>query len=168
MNPTPLRLAALATLAALHALAAPALAASTASVSISDSVSAAVGSVSDSLRRSSDSSTGKDRVAQGDYRIVEVAAAPERPGLARLTLQPETAAEDMLFLYVPQATVAQAALAAGQRVTATHRDYGVEFSRVSGAGGQAGPAGAAAAPLPFFLVLDDTWYRELPSRPVTL
>lgn len=157
MKPTSNRLA---TMAALFALAAPALAASTLSVSISDSVSAAVGSVSDSVRRSSDSSTGKDRVAQGDYRIVEVVAAAERPGLARLTLQPETAAEDVLFLYVPQATVAQAALAAGQLVTATHRDYGVEFSR---------PAVAtAAAPLPFFLVLDDSWYRELPSRLVTL
>ena len=159
MKPTSNRLA---TMAALFALAAPALAASTLSVSISDSVSTAVGSVSDSVRRSSESSTGKDRVAQGDYRIVEVVAAAERPGLARLTLQPETAAEDVLFLFVPQATVAQAALAAGQRVTAKHRDYGVEFSRLA-------EATAAAAPaLPFFLVLDDSWYRELPSRLVTL
>ena len=80
----------------------------------------------------------------------------------RLTLQPETAAEEVLFLYVPHTTVAQAALAAGQRVTATHRDYGVEFSRL------AEPTTAAAPALPFFLVLDDSWYRELPSRLVTL
>ena len=159
MKPTSNRLA---TMAALFALAAPALAASTVSVSISDSVSAAVGSVSDSVRRSSESSTNKDRVAQGDYRIVEVVAAAGRPGLARLTLQPETAAEDVLFLFVPEATVAQAALAAGQRVTATHRDYGVEFSRAAAAGT------AATAALPFFLVLDDSWTRELPSRQVTL
>ncbi len=159
MKPTSNRLA---TMAAIFALAAPALAASTLSVSISDSVSTAVGSVSDSVRRSSESSTGKDRVAQGDYRIVEVVAAAERPGRVRLTLQPETAAEDVLFLFVPQATVAQAALATGQRVTATHRDYGVEFSRLA-------EATAASAPaLPFFLVLDDSWYRELPSRLVTL
>ena len=72
MKPTSNRLA---TMAALCALAAPALAASTLSVSISDSVSTAVGSVSDSVRRSSESSTGKDRVALGDYRIVEVVAA---------------------------------------------------------------------------------------------
>ncbi len=159
MKPTSNRLA---TMAALFALAAPALAASTLSVSISDSVSTAVGSVSDSVRRSSESSTGKDRVAQGDYRIVEVVAAADRPGLARLTLQPETATEDVLFLYVPHATVAQAALAVGQRVTATHRDYGVEFSRAAGASAAPAPA------LPFFLVLDDSWYRELPSRLVTL
>lgn len=162
MKPTSNRLA---MMAALFALAAPALAASTLSVSISDSVSAAVGSVSDSVRRSSESSTNKDRVAQGDYRIVEVVAAAGRPGLARLTLQPETAQEDVLFLFVPEATVAQAALAAGQRVTATHRDYGVEFSRVA----EAPAATTATAPaLPFFLVLDDIWTRELPSRPVTL
>ena len=160
MKPTSNRLA---TMAALFALAAPALAASTVSVSISDSVSAAVGSVSDSVRRSSESSTNKDRVAQGDYRIVEVVAAAGRPGLVRLTLQPETAAEDVLFLFVPEATVAQAALAAGQRVTATHRDYGVEFSRAAAAG-----TAAPAAALPFFLVLDDSWTRELPSRQVTL
>lgn len=137
----------------------PAGAASTASVSVSDSASTAVSSASDSVRRSSESSTRQERAAAGDYRIVAVAVVPERAGLARLTLQPESAGEDLLFLDLPQATVAEAALKPGHRVTASHRDYGVEFSH----------AAAAAEPRrAFFLVLDDTWFRELPSRPVRL
>jgi len=137
----------------------PAGAASTASVSVSDSASTAVGSASDSVHRSSESSTRKERAAAGDYRIVAIAALPDRAGLARLTLQPESTEEDLLFLDLPQATVASAALQAGQRVTATPREYGVEFARA---------AAAAEARQAFFLVLDDSWYRELHSRPVQL
>ena len=134
-------------------------AASMASVSVSDSVSTVVGSASDSVRRSSESSTRQERAAAGDYRIVAIAELPERAGLARLTLQPESVGEELLFLDLPQATVAAAALKPGHRVTASHRDYGVEFSH----------AVAAAEPQrAFFLVLDDPWFRELASRPVRL
>src|SRR5258705_11230129 len=52
--------------------------------SASSAGSASVGSLSDSIRGSSGSSTRK--VAEGDYRIVDVAAA-ERPDTLRLKMQ---------------------------------------------------------------------------------
>jgi hypothetical protein len=44
----------------------------------------------------------------------------------------------------------------GQVITAGHRPYGLAFAT----------ADAAGRAEPFFLVLDDAWYRELASRPV--
>jgi hypothetical protein len=40
-------------------------------------------------------------------------------------------------------------------VSARNRDYGVEFARADNR-------------QPFFLVLEDAWYQELASNPVTL
>jgi hypothetical protein len=135
----------------------PAHAASSASSASSDGVSASVGSISTSFEKSSDSSSQAKPVAAGDYKVIEVAAAPARPGTVRLTLQAvaDASAEGEFYLYLPQEAAAQGGVAAGQVVTARARAYGLEFAQ----------AGTKEA---FFLVLDDAWYRELQTKVVTL
>ncbi|MBK7459717.1 MAG: hypothetical protein IPJ42_15315 [Betaproteobacteria bacterium] len=150
-----LRLAGLALLAGATAL--PALAAGSASSASSAGSSASFGSLSTSIETSSDASSKGGDVAQGDYRIVELADSPARPGTVRVTLQVLAAqgAEGRLFLYVPQATATGAQLAVGERVNARERPYGLEF--------------AYGEPLQaFFLVVHDEGARELRTRPVTL
>ena len=149
------QIAGLALLAGASAL--PALASGSASSASSEGSSASVGSLSTSIETSSDASSKGDEVAWGDYRIIEMAAAPARAGTVRVTLQALAAegAEGRLFLYVPQATAAGAQLAVGERVNARERPYGLEFSR--------------GEPLQaFFLVVHDDGARELRTRPVTL
>ena len=109
------QLTGLALLAGATAL--PALASGSASSASSEGSSASVGSLSTSIENSSDASSKGGDVAQGDYRIIEVAAAPARPGTVRVTLQALAAqgAEGRLFLYVPQQTVAGAQLAVGEQ-----------------------------------------------------
>src|SRR6185312_3429492 len=81
--------------------------------SASSAGSASVGSLSDSIHDSSHSSTHK--VAEGEYRIIEVAGA-ERPDALRLKMQPVAHAEEdaaVIYLDVPRsALVAHAASAA--------------------------------------------------------
>jgi hypothetical protein len=55
--------------------------------SASSAGSASSGSASGSLRGSSNSSTGGDKAAVADYRIIEVAKAPDRAGIARIAMQ---------------------------------------------------------------------------------
>ncbi len=152
-------LPAIALLAAgVPALLAPAQAASSASSAVSDSIGALSGSVSTSFEKSSNSSSRRD-VAAGDYRIVDVAAVDGRPGLLRLRLQAveadaaDVAAGDGFWLLLPQQAFDNGRLAAGQIVSALARPYGLEFAR-------------ADTRQAFFLVLADTWYRELQSNPV--
>ncbi|MEX8494030.1 hypothetical protein [Sphaerotilus sp.] len=134
----------------------PVHAASTAASSASDSASSAVGSLSTSIGKSSNSSSPGHDVADGDYRVIDIAEAADRPGLVRLTLQGVTVAENTEFaLYLPRLTFEQAQLATGQQVRTRQRAYGIEFARTD-------------AHAPFFLVLHDEWYRELASHPVTL
>lgn len=136
---------------------APAFAASSTSSAASEGSSASVGSLSTSVETSSHSSTKTTDVAQGDYRITDMAALPERPGTVRLKLQalanPGPTGE--VLLYVPQGTVDQGDLAPGQVIAARQRPYGVEFAN--------GPKRTA-----FFLALSDDWYRELQTRAVAL
>jgi hypothetical protein len=149
----------LATLVLLMAVAAaPALAASSASSAASDSITTSVGSSSDSVKKSSDSSSGKDeKVAEGDYTIVEVAAATQRPGTVRLKLQPvaDGAKKGEFFLFMPQEAFDQSRLGPGHVITAKPRAYGIQFTR-------------AASQQAFFLVLDDEQYRELQTKVVSL
>lgn len=155
MNRFKPRLAGLALLAGATAL--PALGSGSASSASSEGSSASVGSLSTSIETSSDASSKRDDVAQGDYRIIEMAAAPARPGTVRVTLQAlaTDGAEGQLFLYLPQQTAAGAQLALGARVNARVRPYGLEF--------------AHGEPLQaFFLVVHDDGARELRTRPVTL
>lgn len=149
---TPARLACAALLAL--GLAAPAFADSFAS-SASSASSASVGSLSDSIGGSSNSSRGGDKaVTAGDYRIVDVAALAERPGKVRLRLQGDQAAlADASFtLELPQATFEREGLAAGQRLHVSERAYGFAFARAES------PREA------FFLVLEDPWVRDLATR----
>lgn len=123
--------------------------------SASSAGSASSGSVSDSIEGSSDASSDDDEVAEGNYRIVEVAEFTERPGMLRLKLQAADDASRAFFLSLPRQTLAQRGLARGDMVSARHRPYGLEFAH----------ANTREA---FFLVLADDWHRELESHPVTL
>jgi hypothetical protein len=135
----------------------PSMAESSAASSASESVSTSVGSLSTSIQKSSDGSSKATGVAEGDYRIIDVATLPERPGTARMTLQAVASGKDegTFFLYLPQQVVEHDRLAQGKVVTAHQRPYGVEFAN-------------ADTRQAFFLVLDDAWYRELQTRPVAL
>ena len=151
----PTGLAALAVLAAAAAL--PAAAGSSASSASLDGSSASVGSLSTSLETSSNSSSQGDKVAQGDYRIIDITAAPARPGFVRVTLQALAVdgSDGELFLTLPRQTAAGAGLAPGALVSARQRDYGLEFAH-----GEPRQA--------FFLVLRDERLKELQTRPVML
>jgi hypothetical protein len=162
-------LPALASAAVLAVAGMAAHAESFASSAISNSVSASVGSVSTSFNASSDASSPGRPVAAGAWRVLEVAAAPGREGYARVALRAEAggttaeaaAAAREAFLFLPQETVARAALSAGQVIHARERSYGLELA----VGDTAARAERAEA---FFLVVADDVYRELRTRPVKL
>ena len=143
--------------AAVLASSAPAWAdpASSAS-SASSTASQSVGSISGSIQRSSNSSSG-NTVAEGDYRIIEVADVADQPGTVRMKLQAvkDIGADGEFFLYVPHQVVEQGRLAAGGVVTARNKPYGMEFAHATTLKG-------------FFMALKDDWYRELQTRPVSL
>jgi hypothetical protein len=149
-------------LTVLLAVALPAVAASSASSASSEAGSASVGSISTSFEKSSNSSSGEEKTAAGDYRIIEVAEAPARPGTVRLKLQPvaadgatQTAQAGEFFLYMPREAAEQSRLETGHVVTASARPYGLAFAR-------------SDAPKPFFLVMFDDWYRELKTQVVKI
>ena len=159
MSRSPQRLFPVVSLALLMAGATlPAGAASSASSESVGSSSTSVGSLSNSIGRSSDSSSNKDKnVADGDYRVIEVAAAVDQPGKLRVKLQAATddSINGELFLTLPPTAVARGQLASGALVSARQRAYGIEFA-------------AGAQRQPFFLVMRDDWFRELDSKPVVL
>jgi type IV secretory pathway TrbL component len=143
----------LAALAA--ACAAPAYADSVAS-SASSAGSASSGSISDSIGGSSNSSKGDKRVAAGDYRVIDVAQAPAKADTTRLTLRAVAAGPASEFtLDVPNRALAAGDVRNGALVQVKEREYGYEFAR-------------ADSKQPFFLALQDKWYRELGSRQVTI
>jgi len=148
----------LAALTLLVSLTGPALAASSAASSASDSVTTSVGSISGSFERSSASSSNAATAADGDYKVIDMAAVADKPGMVRMKLQAlaeNTAGDREFVLVLPQEAVQRGAITVGGVVTAHHRDYGYEFAN-------------REAQLPFFLVLADDWYKELQSRPVKL
>jgi hypothetical protein len=150
-----------ATALALALATGAALADSTSSAA--SSTSASLGSSSTSLGKSSDgSSSSKDKVAQGPYTLVEMVALADQPDQVQLLrLAPVAAATTGtpaptgFTLTLPRETAERARLAVGQVITAEHRPYGLAFA-----------TGATGTQAPFYLVLDDAWYRELASRPV--
>ena len=157
MNPFK-KLLATAALGLLAAVAVfPTLAASSAASSASDSLATSVGSLSGSIEKSSNASSKATGVAAGDYRIIDVAAAPDRPGMVRMNLQPfgDAARGEAFVMVVPGHAVEQAGLARGDTVSAKLRPYGIEFS-------------GGTVKQPFFLVLLDDWYRDLDSHAVVL
>ncbi|MFT3954380.1 MAG: hypothetical protein QM722_08325 [Piscinibacter sp.] len=154
----PLHRVALATLVALGftapAWADPASSASSASSAGSQSSA----SISNSIQGSSNSSSGKTNVAEGEYRIIEVAEVAEQPGTQRLKLQavnPAGTPDDEFYLFLPQQVVDQGRLANGGTVLAKHKPYGLAFAHGKTLKG-------------FFMALKDEWYRELQTRPVAL
>jgi len=148
-------LAALALL--LGAAQLPAMAASSAASAMSQSVTTSIGSLSGSINQSSRSSTPGQNLAEGDYRIVEVALLTEQPGMVELSLQAvaDAGPDGARTLRLPQKALDRSGLAAGQLVSAHPRPYGIEFA-------------AAPSQEAFFLVLRDDWYRELQSTPLSL
>ena len=127
--------------------------------SASSAASTSVGSSSTSLNTSSNSSSGKDRVAQGPYTVLAVADVAQQPHLLQLRLQSVAAdgtAAREVTLTLPRVAAEREQLAVGHTVLAQHRPYGLAFATVD-SGGQARP---------FFLVLDDSWHRELHNHPV--
>lgn len=144
--------------AALPALADSLSASSAAGGSSASSASSAASSASESSQSSSDGSGGKQRaMADGPYRIVDVAPRPDRPGVVRVTLQAlDDPDEGHRFrLELPHDTLARAGLAAGDTVRARQRPYGVQLAN-------------AATERAFFLLLHDDWAAELTSNPVVL
>lgn len=143
------------------AAAMPARADSSTSSAASSAGSASIGSLSDSLRGSSKSSTGPTKVAEGDYRVSEVAALADRPGMLQLRLEPVLTATATsgdateLWLTLPQKALSARGLAAGDVVNAAQRPYGLQFAH-------------ADSREAFFLVLADDWQRDLDPKRVTL
>jgi hypothetical protein len=124
--------------------------------SASSAGSASSGSVSDSIGSSSNSSNGDKRVAAGQYRVIDVAQAPAKPGVTRMTLRALAAGGiGEFYLDVPDRALAQRRVQAGETVQVNERVYGYEFAY----------ADTRAA---FFLALQDDWYRELGSHQVTI
>jgi hypothetical protein len=121
--------------------------------SASSAGSASIGSLSDSIKGSSGSS--KSNVAEGDYRIVDVAAA-DRPDTLRLKMQPLANPGDdaaVIYLDVPRSALSDRAAAPGDIVGVRQRPYGYEFAW-------------ADTRVAFFLALSEDWRRELDPRPV--
>jgi hypothetical protein len=160
MTPIPMRLACIILLSI--AAAAPCMAESFAS-SASSAGSASVGSLSDSVKGSSKSSSGETKVADGDYLVIEVAELAGRPGMLQLKLQATTQPGDagQVWLTLPQQALDRQGLAPGDVVSARQRPYGLEFARER-------TRESAAGREAFFLVLADDWYRELEARALTL
>lgn len=125
--------------------------------SASSAGSASVGSLSDSIHDSSNSSSKDKKVADGDYDVIEVAALPEHPGMLRLRLQahvgPADADAGAFMLDLPRKALGEQALAQGDIVSVHNRAYGLEFAR-------------ARTQEAFFLVLADDWRSDLEARPV--
>jgi hypothetical protein len=141
---------------AMGTAALPAVAASSAASSATQSANSAVGSLSDSVSGSSQSSQTTP-IAAGDYQLIQVAAAPNRPGFMQMTLRAAKTpgAADDVVLTLPRKAFDTSGLVKGDTVVARERAYGVEFAN----------AQTRAA---FFLVMNDAAHRELASHPVAL
>lgn len=146
-------LLALATALPLHAESLGSAASSAASAG-----SSASGSVSDSVKGSSNSSTGKTQVADGEYRVIDMAQAADRPGFVQLQLRSADAVAGEFTLTVPQQALKSQTLAVGDIVQARNRDYGLEFAHVQTTG----------ARQTFFLALNDAAMREMRSQALSL
>ena len=111
------------------------------------------------MQASSRSSVGDGRVAEGEYRVVEVAAAaPESTrGRVRVTLAGlgEGLQGAEVQLWLPAAAPAARELAPGEVIAVRQRVYGLEFARGE-------PRRA------FFLALHDAWWPELQTHAVPL
>ena len=147
---------ALAVALAAAAMSVPAHADSFAS-SASSAGSASSGSISDSIGGSSNSSSGDNRRAEtGPYRVIDVAQAPAKAGVTRITLRAVAGdAATQFWVDVPDRALADRHVGKGEVVQVNERVYGYEFAY-------------GDTKKPFFLALQDDWYRDLASRKVTI
>ncbi len=115
------------------------------------------GSLSDSLSGSSGSSSGDKKVAEGAYRIEQVAAVVGKPNHLRLHLQATATpgAAGAATLDLPRHTVERQGLVVQAVIELRQRPYGMEVA-------------AGATRTAFFLLLNDDWQTDLNSRAVTL
>lgn len=120
--------------------------------SASSAGSASSGSISDSLSDSSNSSKDGDKVANGDYRVVDIARTPERAAFMRVTMRTEDLTQRVV-LDLPVEVLNKQAIKEGDFIHAQRRAYGFEFSR-------------ADTKEAFYLVLADNWHDELAARRV--
>ncbi len=153
-----------------------------ASTTASSAGSTAAGSLSDSVNGSSKSSSAATNVADGDYRVTEVAVLAERPGLLRLHLRAQDAGQGAAWgdtpvpaaaaatdataftLDLPQQALGSRGVAVGDVVRVQNRAYGLAFARPGTS--DAGAEGRQAAHETFFLALNDAWRGDLDSRVV--
>ncbi len=145
------------------ALAQPCLADSSTS-SASSAGSASVGSLSDSVKGSSNSSSGNTKVAEGPYRVLAVVALADRPGHVRLQMQAlqQPGAAGQLWLTLPHQALAGRGLQAGDLVAAQQRPYGMAFAYLDQ------DARGQASTEPFFLALSPGWSQELAPQAIRL
>lgn len=122
--------------------------------SASSLASESSGSVSTSLKGSSNSSTGDQKVADADYRVLDMAAVPGESGMTRVTMVADDT-QQRVVLDLPQVAWRKAGLGRGDLVHASNRVYGYEFAR-------------SDTRQAFFLVLADNWYGDLAARPVRM
>jgi hypothetical protein len=125
--------------------------------SASSAGSASSGSISDSIGGSSNSSSGDNRRAEtGPYRVIDVAQAPAKAGITRITLRAVAGdAGTQFWVDVPDRALADRRVAKNEVVQVNTRVYGYEFAY-------------GDTKQPFFLALEDDWYRDLASRKVTI
>ncbi|KGF80726.1 hypothetical protein IA69_16975 [Massilia sp. JS1662] len=125
--------------------------------SASSAGSASSGSISDSIGGSSNSSSGDNRRAEtGPYRVMDVAQAPAKTGVTRITLRAVAGdAATQFWVDVPDRALADRRVDKGEVVQVNERVYGYEFAY-------------GDTKKPFFLALQDDWYRDLASRKVTI
>ena len=129
--------------------------------SASSAGSKSVGSLSDSLTGSSNSSSGDKKVAEGLYRIEQLAEVADKPGHLRLHLQASATpgAAGAVLLDLPRQAVQNQGLGVNALIELRQRPYGMEVAH---------QAATAAQPVAFFLLLADGWRNDLHTRAVTL
>jgi hypothetical protein len=130
------------------------VAASTSLVSVSDSLAGSVEGMSSSVKHSS---TSVQLDVAGDYKVLDVARAPDASGRIRLTLQPVVASDDKeeIYLYMQNQQYDRIRPQAGDIVSAKTRPYGAAFYMLGSAD-------------PFVLVFRDGWSEQMKAQPVTL
>lgn len=125
-------------------------------VSVSDSIFASVEGISNSVSTVSKSASKATNLAEGDYRVVEVAEMHDEAMRVRLALRPvEEGAGEGVYLYMRSEEFARSNVREGQLVSAKLRPYGVAIF---------GKGGAE----PFALVLNEQMSPQIRPVPVTL
>ncbi|MDR3409709.1 MAG: hypothetical protein P4L87_01995 [Formivibrio sp.] len=122
---------------------------------ISVGISGSIKTISEGISDSSKSSSAAVTVAEGDYKVIEVADADGHPNQKRIALQSLNQGQQSIYLFMSKEDFKRVDLALGKVVTANPRLYGVAFTKFGGTE-------------TFAVVLDDSWLKELDPVPVTI